>query len=273
MTFTHQGRLLDAAGGPLEGAHAITVALYDAEQGGAPVWWEAHPAVPVNQGHYAVVVGSISSLDAADLAGERWLGLSVDGAALGARQPLTAVPFAVRAAEAELATSALTATTLGGGAVSVHPTGGLRVGNAVYGAWSGGVPGAFNGQGYASGALQMKTALTCGNGQGQSYMWHVEFAGHDYLANTPFRTVSVGYSQSSYPDEIQNLGTVKDYGNVNVNPYCSTDDFLCFELTRGGGGQWHASDMVVNLLHGGSGYERNFTNGFRVTALREGSRY
>jgi hypothetical protein len=119
----------------------------------------------------------------------------------------------------------------------------------------------------------MKSALTCGNGQGQSYMWHLEFIGHDFNGNSPFRVVSVGYSQSTYANEIQNLGTVVDYGQVTITPYCSEDDFLSFEMGLSRAGRWHASDLLVNVLHGRSGYERNATDGFSVTDTSEGPRY
>ena len=37
----HQGRLFDADGAPLDGAHRLTFALYDSAQDGAPLWTES----------------------------------------------------------------------------------------------------------------------------------------------------------------------------------------------------------------------------------------
>jgi hypothetical protein len=179
-----------------------------------------------------------------------------------------------------IASDAAALAKVTGGKMSVTTHGGLRVGNMVMGAWSASIPSTFNGTGYSERRLQIKTALRCDNGGGQGYMWHLEFLGHDYTGNKPFKTVSVGYSQASYPDEIQNLGSTQVYGAIAVTPYCSAADssgrkYLSFELDNGRGGTsaWHASDLVINILHGGSGYEKQFTDGFAVTDQRAGNRF
>ncbi|MFT6821742.1 MAG: hypothetical protein ACJATT_005573 [Myxococcota bacterium] len=263
VTLAHQGRLLDPAGSPITGAVTVGVGIYDAESSGSAVWSESYEVV-ANDGYYSVSLGEAGTLDAASLAGERWIQISADGSPLGTRQALHAVPHAAYADDA---------ASMGGGAIRPTDSGGLRVGNTVMSAFAASVPGDFNGTSYADGPLQMKTALTCGNGQGQSYMWHLEFVGHDFYGNSPFRVVSVGYSQSSYPSEIQNLGTVVDYGQVTITPYCSTDDFLSFEMGLSRTGRWHASDLLVNVLHGRSGYQRNAADGFSVTDTAEGPRF
>jgi len=141
LTFSHQGRLFDAAGDPLTGAHTIAFALHDAPSGGATLWSEPH-TVQFDNGYYAVVLGSSSPLDPADFASDDvYLGLAVDGAPPLARTQLHSVPWALRAD---------TATNVDGGIVNASE---IRInGNTVIDstgsanvAWSdlSGVPAGF----------------------------------------------------------------------------------------------------------------------------------
>ena len=61
-TLTHQGRLLDTDGRPVDGVHTLAFGLYDAADGGAEVWSEVH-AVPFSAGLYTVELGTRDALD------------------------------------------------------------------------------------------------------------------------------------------------------------------------------------------------------------------
>lgn len=274
VTLQHQARLLSASGDPLNGELTVQVALFSDAVTDTALWTGEYPVNAVD-GYFSVVLGADGTLDSADLIGQRFMELSVNNSLIGPRSAVSPVAAAAYA---------LVASSLGGN-ITTTTHGGLRVGNTVYGAWAAAVPSAFNGGGYATGALQMKTALPCGNAPvaacqpgapepaRPAYMWHMEFVGHDFIGNSPFRVVNIGYSEPCYPAEIQGLRSIDDYGTGRVSAYCSADKNLSFELTHTGSHQWHASDLVVNLLHGASDYERHATDGFAVTATREGSRY
>ena len=91
--LTWQARLLDPAGGPLDGQYDLTVSLYDAvdaDVADAVDSWsflDAH----VDGGFVSVVL----STDTDRLVGNRWVGVAVDsGAELSPRTQLTSVPLA-----------------------------------------------------------------------------------------------------------------------------------------------------------------------------------
>jgi len=103
VTFT--GVLPGDDGRPLAGTVGATFALYQEQQGGSPLWIETQNVHPDKTGRYAVMLGSTTSAGIpADLfaAGEaRWLGVQVAGQAEQARVLLVAVPYAMKAADAE----------------------------------------------------------------------------------------------------------------------------------------------------------------------------
>jgi hypothetical protein len=118
-TITFTGRLSDA-GVAVDGAISLTLELYSAASGGAPIWSETH-STAANQGLVTVAVGSQTALDLGDFAGgDLFLAVSVDGQDLNPRFAVRSVPFALRAANADVADSAATAdvansaTTFGG---------------------------------------------------------------------------------------------------------------------------------------------------------------
>ncbi len=97
-----QGLLLDSAGAPLTGTVTLGFALFEAATGGAALWSESHPGVAVQDGVYQVALGSSAPLPPEVLAGgSLWLEVEVEGELLAPRQRLLAVPYALRAAEAE----------------------------------------------------------------------------------------------------------------------------------------------------------------------------
>lgn len=102
LELPQQGRLLDATGEPLTGSITLDFALWDAAEDGSSVWSETLSSVDVVAGHYSVVLGRENALDSYVLDGNSyWLSVSANGEAFGARTPVLAVPYAVRADTAE----------------------------------------------------------------------------------------------------------------------------------------------------------------------------
>jgi hypothetical protein len=113
LQLSHTARLVDALGTPINGAHTLTVALYD--ELGAVVHDETLP-VTVADGYVTVVLGAnpADPLQSSDLQHtEVWVGLTVDsGPELSPRQRLLSAPYAVRADYAASAGNADTVDNL-----------------------------------------------------------------------------------------------------------------------------------------------------------------
>lgn len=109
VTLTHQGRLMDGVGEPIEGDETVVVALYGQASGGTPLYEQSTP-LTLNDGYYSVSLGPV---DAGLLTGDLWVDVDVVGADLGGRSPLGSVP------QAAFAQTAATADALSGVAVDV----------------------------------------------------------------------------------------------------------------------------------------------------------
>ena len=97
VELSHQGRLLDSAGAPLEGQHELTFSLYTQALGGSPVWSESQ-SVTLSNGIYSAALGSVAPLSDTLFDDALWLQIGVSDEDFDApRQFLHAVPFAVRA--------------------------------------------------------------------------------------------------------------------------------------------------------------------------------
>ena len=98
-TLTHQGRLLDADGRPVEGIHAFDFALFEGPVGGAPVWTESAD-LSLSQGLYTTDLGTVSPLDSRVFDGRTlYLQVTIDGGApMLPRHVVSSVPYAQRAA-------------------------------------------------------------------------------------------------------------------------------------------------------------------------------
>jgi YVTN family beta-propeller protein len=105
MLVNYGGALKDAKGAPLTGLSGVTFLLYKDREGGAPLWMETQNVTPDAMGRYKVTLGATSSegLPAflfADGAA-RWLGVQVAGEVEEARVALVAVPYAMKAKDAD----------------------------------------------------------------------------------------------------------------------------------------------------------------------------
>lgn len=95
-TFSYQGVLNDGAGAHVaDGDYSITFSLYDVESGGAALWTETQPAVPVASGLFSALLGSVTPLTLA-FDQPYYLGVAVGGSEeLSPRTPLSSVPYAM----------------------------------------------------------------------------------------------------------------------------------------------------------------------------------
>jgi hypothetical protein len=103
MSFS--STLRDANGKPLSGVIGVTFLLYKDSQGGVPLWMETQNVIPDRTGHYSVMLGSTTSHGLPQdvfISGEaRWLGVQVVGEQEQPRVLLVAVPYALKAGDAE----------------------------------------------------------------------------------------------------------------------------------------------------------------------------
>ncbi|HEX9742386.1 MAG TPA: hypothetical protein VGA17_06310 [Nitrospiraceae bacterium] len=92
----YQGHAVDANGIPLEGPYTLTLRLYAAEAGGAPVWEETQPGVPLSEGYFDVLIGQVTPLDGLDWTQPLWLAVQINqDPELAPRQRITSVPLAL----------------------------------------------------------------------------------------------------------------------------------------------------------------------------------
>jgi hypothetical protein len=101
----YSGVLTDSAGNPLSEVTGVTFLLYKDQRGGAPLWLETQNIRPDSSGHYTVMLGATEHEGLpADLFanGEaRWLAVQVSGQTEQERVVLVAVPYAMKAKDAE----------------------------------------------------------------------------------------------------------------------------------------------------------------------------
>jgi hypothetical protein len=108
------GVLKDAQSAAVSSATAgVTFAIYNQQDGGAPVWMETQNVITDAGGNYSVLLGSTTATglpsDLFSQQEQRWLGVQPQGQAEQPRVLLVSVPYALKAHEAE---------TLGGKSVS-----------------------------------------------------------------------------------------------------------------------------------------------------------
>lgn len=136
--LVYEGRIFDDRGRPLDTPATLTFRLYDAPDGGAPLWTETLPDVLVAAGDFAVLLGQVEPLPAdVPAATPLYLAIEVDGDV--EQRPRTPVGAALRARFADLAERA---RTVSGGTIDAAE---LRVGGRLVvdgdGNWVGGAAG------------------------------------------------------------------------------------------------------------------------------------
>lgn len=122
LDLTHQSRILDASGGPINGVHDVTVALFDDATAGSALYTTTATLL-VSDGYISVTL----SPEDTDLAQDVWVQVSVDDEALLPRAPLGSVPYA-RVARS-LSGGAVDATSVAVNGVPVIDASGAWVGD------------------------------------------------------------------------------------------------------------------------------------------------
>lgn len=107
-----QGKATNTAGAPLDGAYALTIRIYDAQEDGNKEWEEVHSAVQITNGIFQVLLGSVTALDL-DFNEDYWISVQIDSdSEMSPRTRLASVGYAYTAKEAEHAIIADQAMTL-----------------------------------------------------------------------------------------------------------------------------------------------------------------
>lgn len=102
-TISYQGTLSTAGGTAVNANIGLTFRLYDVQSGGNALWTETHSGVPVNNGLFNVLLGSITPIPASVWDNNAvYLGVQVDGdsAELLPREIIGTVPYSVKASNA-----------------------------------------------------------------------------------------------------------------------------------------------------------------------------
>jgi hypothetical protein len=103
--INYNGILADANGRPLRHLTGVTFLLYKDQQGGAPLWMETQNVMPDSTGHYTALLGATKSeglpLDLFADGQAHWLATQVVGQVEQPRVLLVAVPYALKAKDAE----------------------------------------------------------------------------------------------------------------------------------------------------------------------------
>lgn len=111
-TFPYQGTLTDSNGNPVNGNVNMVFSLYNVASGGTPLWQESRTganAVPVSNGLFQVMLGSLSPIPDIWDSGIIYLGIKIGtDSEMTPREIIGSVPNAINANNAVIADQALT---------------------------------------------------------------------------------------------------------------------------------------------------------------------
>src|SRR5580704_7006855 len=99
------GTLKDSRGHPIQSVTGVTFSLYAQEEGGVPLWLETQTVRADGKGNYTVQLGATKAeglpLALFTSSTARWLGVRINGGEEQPRTLLVAVPYALKAADAQ----------------------------------------------------------------------------------------------------------------------------------------------------------------------------
>src|SRR5579862_8607634 len=134
------GTLRGSDGKPLTGSVGVTFSLYKEQEGGSPLWIETQTVQPDRNGQYSVMLGSRTGhglpTDVFASGEARWLGVQVQGEPERTRVMLMAVPYALKAGDAQTigglpASAFMLASPTVNGSSSAAPSNGFVAADAL----------------------------------------------------------------------------------------------------------------------------------------------
>jgi hypothetical protein len=112
--INYQGMLTDDSGDPITDTLDLEFRIYDSAADGNLKWSETQPQVPIIDGLFNVILGSINLIDTLSFSEQYWLEVQVGTTDTMPRIRFTSVAYAYRAEIADTATVAVSAPTGGG---------------------------------------------------------------------------------------------------------------------------------------------------------------
>lgn len=93
-------------------------------------------------------------------------------------------------------------------------------------------------------------------------MYNIEFKGHLFMASKPIFIIAVGYLYLDSGHVYDSIQYVSDGVKLSV---CKTkDEKMAFKLETENNLDWHASDLVLNLIGGKNGYHQKAKDSFKI---------
>ena len=234
------GIVSNADGNPRTGRVGLSFSLYAEQQRGVPLWQEVQNVTLDVQGHYSVLLGAGSAdglpLDLFSSNEARWLGVQVEQEAEQARILLVAVPYALKAADAE---------TLGGKPASAYVLNDINSSTTTS----------------SSGAKAATTALSTPLPLAGSLTVTTNGGTANYIPKWLDGVTLSGTSQVFDDGTNVGIGTVTPGAKLDISGGFSvarfqgnsTDAVMTFRNTATGGGSW---DMVSTATGSSAGAGR-----------------
>jgi len=132
--------------------------------------------------------------------------------------------------------------------------GSLRVGNSILNAYAIGLP---VGMGYSTDPLHIKLGYEVGV---DALMFNLSVKGHLYQDASAFDISVVGYLYGVFG--LTGVGVESSKGTVSASVYVAGDGYLVLKLEAPT--DWHASDLVIDVVGGGSSYHTGAADLFTV---------
>lgn len=93
--ISYQGTLTDESGNPLTQTVTMEFAMYGASSEGDLKWGPETQTVEVSNGLFHVLLGSATAINPADLTGDLWLDIKIDGEQMSPRERVAGVTYAL----------------------------------------------------------------------------------------------------------------------------------------------------------------------------------
>ncbi len=215
----YQGRLLKGDGNPEAGTLSITFSVFAQSSGSQPALWTETQTVALTDGYYAVVLGDQAAFTPNVFdGGERFLELSIGGAALSPRQRIDSVPYALTCTN--LSGGTIDASSISVGGVSVIDSSGKLTSNAF---------ALGSGLSYSSGTLSLVSG--CSPGQ----VLQASASGWVCAANGSVMSVTAAAPLNSSGGANPNLSIPK--AGAADDGYLAKADWAAFNAKRSTGGR------------------------------------